>query len=204
MENQPASVDIMRLSGLADAWRQLLQSECPDDWCRLLPDINIDSPDRLLEPGTLPVLKFLPRLASEAPSTYRQLIDQLINAQDGLYFGQTYSAEDFGQDFLDQYGWIKRLGPDAYWNSDNLSSGFLILGDSNTYPRHRHQAEEIYLPISGNALWYREHDGWREKIAGTLIHHPGGIEHAIRTRGDPLIALYLWRGGNLTQKSEIC
>ena len=34
--------------------------------------------------------------------------------------------------------------------------------------------------------------------------HPGGVERAMRTRGEPLIALYQWRGGNLTQKSEVC
>ncbi len=204
MEIQQASIDISRLSALAAAWRQLLLSECPMDWCRLLPDIDINCPDRILEPRTLPVLKFLPRLASGAASPYRAVIDRLIDARDTLHFGQTYSAKDFGEDFLSQYGWIKLLGPDAYWHCDSLSSGFLILGDSNTYPQHRHQAEEIYLPISGNAQWYREHDGWQQQPAGTLIHHPGGIEHAMRTQGEPLIALYLWRGGNLVQKSEIC
>lgn len=204
MEIQQASIDIMRLSGFADAWRQLLQSECPQDWCRLLPDIDISSPDRILEPKTLPVLKFLPRLANGAPLPYRGVIDRLIDARDTLHFGQSYSEEDFGEDFLSQYGWIKLLGPDAYWHSERLSSGFLILGDNNTYPQHRHQAEEIYLPISGNAQWYREHDGWQQQPAGTLIHHPGGIKHAMRTQGEPLIALYLWRGGNLVQKSEIC
>jgi hypothetical protein len=204
MENRQARFDILRLSSLAEAWLQLLRSECPEDWWRLLPDININSPDRILEPRTLPVLRFLPRLAVGAPLDFRTVIDRLIDVQDSLHFGQTYSAGDFGEEFLCQYGWIKLLGPDGYWNSDGLSSGFLILGDNIVYPQHRHQAEEVYLPISGNALWYREHDGWQDQPAGTLIHHPGGIEHAMRTRGEPLIALYLWRGGDLTQKSEIC
>lgn len=204
MQNQQAGIDLARLSSLAEAWLQLLRLECPEDWSRLLPDININAPDREIEAKTLPVLKFLPRLASAALPVYRTVIDRLIDVQDGLHFGQTYSAGDFGEDFLDQYGWIKLLGPDGYWNSDELSSGFLILGDNITYPQHRHQAEEIYLPISGNAQWYREHDGWQEQPAGTVIHHPGGIGHAMRTWGEPLIALYFWRGGNLTQKSEIC
>ena len=99
MEIQQASIDIMRLSGFAEAWWQLLQSECPQDWCRLLPDIDISSPDRMLEPKTLPVLKFLPRLASGAPLPYRRVIDRLIDARDTLHFGQSYSEEDFGEDF---------------------------------------------------------------------------------------------------------
>jgi hypothetical protein len=56
MQNQQAAIDIARLSALAEAWLRLLQSECPHDWRRLLPDININSPDRILEPRSLPVL----------------------------------------------------------------------------------------------------------------------------------------------------
>jgi len=73
----------------------LLQSEIPGDWCQLLPNIKFNSPDRLLGPNTLPLLKFLPRLANEAPSPYGALIDRLIDAQAGLNFRQTYLAEDF-------------------------------------------------------------------------------------------------------------
>jgi hypothetical protein len=203
VKNRPVSIDTSSLSGLAAAWWALVQSECPGDWCNLLPEISFNSPDRFLEPKTLSVLSFLPGLAANAPVSYRAVIDRLIDAQKELYFGQTYSSGDFGKGFLSQYGWIKLLGPDAYWNSGDLSSGFLILGDNITYPPHRHEAEEIYLPISGNAHWYREDQGWQLRPAGTLIHHASGIQHATRTQGEPLIALYLWRGGNLTQKSEI-
>jgi len=79
----------------------------------------------------------------------------------------------------------------------------LILGEQNIYPRHWHEAEELYLPISGNAEWYHQDQGWQRQPAGSLIHHAGGIKHGTRTIGKPMVALYLWRGGNLTQKSLI-
>ena len=167
----------------------------------MLPDLNLDEPDRIFEPQSLPVLQYLSRLTSMVPSDYRPVLNALVDVQSGLYFGQTYSESDFGADFLRQYGWVKLLGPDAYWHSDQISSGFLILGDNNTYPQHWHEAEEIYLPISGNAEWYCERGGWQIQPAGKLIHHASGIKHGTRTTGVAMIALYLWRGGNLTQKS---
>lgn len=203
MKYQQGKFNTLPLSAFAEAWWQLLQSNCPDDWCRLLPVIDFNSPDRKLEPGSLPVLQCLPRLAKRAPVIYRTILDRLLDAQAQLHFGQSYSVEDFGEAFLHQYGWIKLLGPDAYWHSDRISSGFLILGDRNTYPQHWHEAEELYVPISGDAEWYREDQGWQLRPAGSLIHHASNVKHGTRTIGEPMIALYLWRGGNLMQKSEI-
>lgn len=188
---------------LARAWWNLVKTDCPADWFELLPELDFDRPDRSLEPQSLAVLDYLPRLASMATAPYRGIIDSLIEAQANLRFGQTYSEADFGAEFLRQYGWIKILGPDAYWHSSQLASGFLILGNDVTYPQHWHEAEEIYLPISGNAEWYREDQGWLRQPVGTVIHHSGGVKHGTRTIGEPLIALYLWRGGDLNQKSAI-
>jgi hypothetical protein len=203
MDSQQQKFSETGLAELAQAWWQLVHAECPAQWYRLMPNIDFSRPERILEPQSLPVLDYLPRLATLASASHRIILDQLVTAQANLYFGQTYSESDFGPAFLRQYGWIKLLGPDAYWHSDRLLSGFLILGDNNIYPQHWHEAEELYLPISGDAEWYREGQGWQLQPAGSLIHHASGIKHGTRTIGEPMIALYLWRGGNLTQKSDI-
>jgi len=203
MGKQQHNNHVLQLSRLAQAWWQLVKSECPEHWHGLMPDIDPHTPERMFTPQSLPVLDYLPRLAATAAGSYRPVLDRLIEAQAGLYFGQTYSESDFGAEFLHQYGWIKLLGPDAYWHSDQLSSGFLILGDDNIYPQHWHEAEELYLPISGDAEWYQQDQGWQRKPAGSLIHHASGVKHGTRTTGEPMIALYLWRDGNLTQKSLI-
>ena len=186
---------------LGRAWRDLVLSECPADWGALLPIKDFDKPDRLLKPQDLPVLDFLPLLANQAGSDFRNICILLNQAREHLCFGQTYVEADFGADFLAQYGWIKILGPNAYWHSDQLSSGFLILGDNVTYPQHWHQAEEIYLPLSGVADWYHQDQGWQQGSVGSVIHHASNVKHATRTMGEPMIALYLWRGGDLNQKS---
>jgi len=120
-----------------------------------------------------------------------------------LHFNQTYSAEDFGEKFLKQYGWIKFLGPDAYWHSDLLSSGLVLFGDHVTYPKHWHVAEELYFPLSGTAHWHHEKKGGTTIAPCPLINHASHIKHSMRTLGEPMLALYIWRGGNLVQKSNI-
>jgi len=202
-EQYTDQVDTLQLSLFARAWWELIKRECPIDWSEMLPEIAFETPDRRLSPRPQPVLEFLPRLAAQASSCYREILDLLIEAKPGLRFGLTYEEADFGTDFLRQYGWVKMLGPDAYWHSEQLASGFLILGDNITYPQHWHEAEEIYLPICGDCEWYRQDTGWQLRTTGSLIHHASGVRHATRTTGDPMIALYLWRGGDLNQKPDI-
>ena len=77
-----------------------------------------------------------------------------------------------------------------------------MLGPATHYPRHRHEAEEIYLPLSGTAAWQQGDARWRDRPPGTLIHHAGNEPHAMRTGAGPLLALYLWRSANLAQKAR--
>lgn len=191
------------LSALAGLWLSQLKQRCPPDWCRLLPTLDLSKPDRVLPAKGLPVLTYLPKMADQAPEENRPLINHLIEFQSELHFNQTYRAEDFGDAFLKQYGWIKILGPDAYWHSDVLSSGLVLFGDDVTYPQHWHLAEELYFPISGTAEWYHEEKGWQKIEPCSLIQHASNIKHAMRTSGEPLLALYIWRGGDLVQKSNI-
>jgi hypothetical protein len=41
------------------------------------------------------------------------------------------------------------------------------------------------------------------RVAGTPIEHFAWTPHAMRTRAEPMLALYLWRGGDLAAKSTI-
>ena len=45
--------------------------------------------------------------------------------------------------------------------------------------------------------------GFVRREAGEVIHHPSNVSHAMRTGAEPLLAIYLWRGGPLAQKSVI-
>jgi Dimethlysulfonioproprionate lyase len=159
----------------------------------------------------LPVLQWLPHAAQAAPAFGAELCMMLADAAADLEWRQTYGQADvasgaIGAGFLDRYGWCEVIGARAAMASDRMACGFLLLGPDTHYPSHRHEAEELYLPLSGSAAWRQangESDGeWRQRPPGTLIHHASFESHAMRTGVEPLLALYIWRGGNVNAKTS--
>jgi mannose-6-phosphate isomerase-like protein (cupin superfamily) len=143
---------------------------------------------------TLPVLAWLKEFAADDRAVGRPLIAELCAAASGLAWRQTYSATQIGADFLRNYGWTEILGSAGPLVSERLACGFLALGPATRYPSHRHPAQEIYVPLSGTALWQQGQRPWRELQPGSVIYHASEEPHAMHTGTAPLLALYLWRG----------
>ena len=125
----------------------------------------------------------------------------LVSLSNSLAWGQTYSAQDFGLGFLEKYGWTEIIGQRGPIASDRIACGFLLLGSQVEYPRHRHEAQEVYVPLTGKTLWLQGNQDWNYRTPGLPVYHASWEPHAMRTETVPLLALYLWRGGNLVQKS---
>ena len=87
--------------------------------------------------------------------------------------------------------------------SRELACGFLMLGPDIEYPLHSHAAQEIYVPLTSQSLWKKGDELWKYRQEGVPIYHKSWVDHGMKTGSAPLLALYLWRGGNLTQKSHI-
>ena len=153
--------------------------------------------------GSLPVLRWLARIDANRAGFADALVAAVCRAAPSLAWRQTYAVGELGRDFLDNYGWSEIIGATGPVASECLACGFLMLGPATHYPRHRHAAEEMYLPLRGTAHWQQGHAPWRELSPGTLIHHAGDEPHAMRTGADPLLALYLWRGSNLAEKARL-
>lgn len=156
---------------------------------------------RVIAAQDLPVVAHLAGMAAPGPTA--PVLDALQRAAPGLAWRQTYGTADFGADFLQGYGWSEFIGLRGPIPSTRLACGVLLLGPGITYPLHRHQAEELYLPISGTAFWRKGAGPETPVPPGRPIHHPAWMPHATRTGAEPLAALYLWQGGNLAAKSEI-
>ncbi len=152
---------------------------------------------RRLEPVQLPVCRWLRDMAEAGAMA-------AIRAEAGrLQWRQTYGAADFGEAFLAGYGWTEFIGLRGPVASDRIACGMLLLGPGVVYPAHAHQAEEVYLPISGLAEWQRGDGPFRPVPVGQAVHHPSWMPHAMRVGSAPLAALYLWRGGDLAARSVI-
>lgn len=201
---RPSPSEKLALGQLAWITRALLKSfrsPLVGDFLSLWPDQTV--PLRHPVPTALPVLEALPIACAAAEPFAAGLCSAVLHAAPMLEWRQTYTEHDFGPRFLERYGWTELIGRRGPFPSDRLAAGFLLLGPDTEYPPHRHEAEEIYIPLSGHALWLKNDSGWLPRPPGELVHHAPWTRHAMRTRQDPLLALYLWRGGNLTQKSII-
>lgn len=166
-------------------------------------DIDWSMPARKLEPRPLPCLVHLDRAAEVAGTESRPLAALLRDHAGKFRWGQTYTAADFGQDFIDNYGWLEVFGTRGHFANDTMAGGFLILGPGIEYPDHHHVAEELYIPLTSGTDWRMGGGAWTHRASGEVVHHASNVSHAMRTGAEPLLAFYLWRGGPLAARSTI-
>jgi hypothetical protein len=160
--------------------------------------------ERAVEEATLTCLRHLDACAAIAEGGPGEEIARLLASRGHrLRWGQTYTAADLGQKFVDNYGWVELVGTRGHFEHEAVACGFLLLGPGVHYPDHHHEAEEIYVPLTSGALWSKGGAGFVRRSAGETIHHPSNVSHAMKTEGEPLLALYLWRGGPLAAKSTV-
>jgi hypothetical protein len=151
---------------------------------------------------TLPVLRCLADFAADDSGFGAPLVADLCRKHHLLMWRQTYAAGDVGDAFLRNYGYTEIVGVKSI-PSRRIACGFLILGPFTLYPRHRHEAEEIYVPLKGMARWQQNDAVWRERRPGAVIHHTSDEPHSMQTGAEPLLALYVWRGAQLNQRARL-
>ena len=153
----------------------------------------------------LPVLRWLPQLTVQAGRCGGAFLETLSGAAGSLAWRQTYTRDEVGEEFLRNYAWaeLSRSRSDSGIGAAQISCGVLVLGPNTFYPPHRHEAEEIYLPLAGTAEWLKGDGVWRHRRPGTLIHHSNEETHAMRTGEQPLLAMYLWRSADLGQHARL-
>lgn len=188
---------------LLDAFRGYLDSFADEIVAGFASTIDWRMSARQLAPSKLACLRHLDRAVEIAPAAEKPLVSLLARARDSLRWGQTYTAADFGGDFIDNYGWTELFGTRGHFENDSVAAGFLMLGPNIIYPDHHHVAEELYIPLTSGTEWLKGEGGFTIRRAGEPIHHPSNINHAMRTTAEPLVALYIWRGGPLAQKSTV-
>lgn len=194
----PAGVDdlIARIRAVYLGCRCDLLESCLRAW----PD---HGPDRIVDARPLPVLRWLDTLELDVPESCARVITALRATAARLAWRQTYTVEAVGAEFLDHYAYTELIGERGPVSSRNLACGLLLLGPGTRYPRHRHDAAELYVPLSGTASWQQGDGVWRERQPGTLIHHASNEPHAMRVGAVPLLAAYLWYGGDVSQPSTL-
>ena len=155
---------------------------------------------RSLRPGRgarKPACRHIPAALARAQSgPLRNLAEAFAAVEPGSDWSQNpnYRVDRMGPEFLENYGYVELVGPGRPVDSRTFLVGFLVLGPEMLYPDHSHRAAEVYHVVAGNAEWWRERDDWTARAPGAVIAHAPAVRHAMRTRGEPLLALYCWQG----------
>lgn len=132
----------------------------------------------------------------------QRLVQVFTELAPRLHWMRSYGPEDFGQHFFDHYAHVELIGQRGHFACDTLAAGLVMYGPGIDYPNHWHVAEEIYIPLTSGALWSSDNEPFVERAGGEYVFHTSNMPHAIKTNTDPLLALWVWRGGDLTQKGN--
>ena len=178
---------------------ELLTALNAPDVISFLKDWPSTSARRPVVPSSIPVLRWLQPMQAQAEKFSASFVEGLVTGASLLSWRRGYKESDVGAEFLDNYGWTEFVGLTGALPSERLACGVLLLGPHQTYPPHRHEADEIYVPVVGTAAWKDGTAPWRDRPPGAVIHHARYEPHAMRTGASPMLALYLWRSDNLAQ-----
>lgn len=152
-------------------------------------------------PAYLPAADQLDKIP--APAGHRDLLQAFAAQRQRLCWEQSYRREDglVPDAMLDGYAFAEIIGKRGPFVSERIRAGIGIWGPRIDYPRHHHQAEEIYLVLAGSAE-FRVGDGAAvRRTAGDVVFVSSNTPHGFTTVDEGLIVFYLWQAGDLRQTS---
>ncbi len=173
-----------------------------DDAVRLMTGLG---PSRTVRPSTPRVVQdFLADAVASAPEHTRDLAIALEAATPHLQWVHAYpnaSSHPELTAWRASYSYTLLAAAvqpggsapaDAPYLSDELLFGFTLQGPDVTYPKHNHDAVEIYGVISGNAHWFHPTQGWPSRPPGSVMVHESRQIHAMATNDEPLLTWVAW------------
>ncbi len=148
------------------------------------------------KPNIQPVCRFLDVCISETKNNDLKQISETINS---LKHFLNWRLNDnykniFEDNFFKNESFVEIIGPSGLLICDKIRVGLLLLGDHVLYPSHNHQALEFYTILSGSSVWQINDENFILKKPGDKIFHDEWVTHAMKTNGEPILALFSWSG----------
>ena len=133
----------------------------------------------------------------------RELMGLYVKERASRHWEQSYTTADeaVGADMLAGYGYTEIVGKRGPFLSERIRVGVGFFAAGVDYPAHRHRAEEIYVVLAGSGTFRLDGSPSERQTAGAVVHVASGLVHGITMTTEPLVILYLWRGGDLREKS---
>ena len=157
---------------------------------------------RAVEPVYHPAADFLDAAARQPGS--HELVARFAMHKHRLRWEQSYRREDglVPDAMLDGYAFNEVVGKHGPFVSESIRCGIGVWGPAIHYPRHHHQAEEIYLVLAGSAEFELGDAGPVERGVGDVVYVAPNQVHSFSTSDDLLVVFYLWQAGDLRQTSN--
>ncbi|MEQ8651314.1 MAG: dimethylsulfonioproprionate lyase family protein [Kiloniellales bacterium] len=158
-------------------------------------------------PCDLPMVEILSESLPLASTETRVLLDCVLRERHARRWEQSYTKADglVGDDMLASYGFAEVIGKLGPFLSTKVRAGIGVWGPNIDYPPHRHQAEEIYIPLAGAAafrLLRGEALSVETRGVGEAVYVPSMLTHGFHTLDQPLVVLYIWQAGDLRETSR--
>jgi quercetin dioxygenase-like cupin family protein len=145
-------------------------------------------------PARLPVCDWFDKAIHSDPSPpdLARLVSSLRNLAPLMVWRTRTGDATASENFAANHANAMLLGPGGIETRNDLWIGLSLLAPGTRYPDHRHAPEETYLVLSAGE--FRQGDGdWFAPGLGGSFYNPPNILHAMRSGGDPLLALWaLW------------
>jgi len=160
-------------------------------------------PYRDVDPAHLPVTATLAeRMPAPGPAT-AALTRAIVAAAPHVRWDQSYTEAEVGAEYLANYGWFNVVSPSGPFVSPRIRVSVGFWGRGLNYPQHRHEPEEIYGGLAGEARFETAGRAAREAGPGDLVHHPPGIVHGFEMRESALLVIAFWKGADLLARSTL-
>lgn len=192
----------MSVKPLLDAFRDYLSLRDEPVVREWLDGFDWNISERNIVPVAKPVLQYLESLSQHVGKGEERLVAEFIKSQPKLQWLQSYTEDDFGPDFLDHYAQVELIGERGHFVSNEIAGGFVLVGPNFHYPKHWHVAEAIYIPLTGGSHFKLDDDPIEPYKSGSLVHLESNTRYEVNSSDNPLLTLWIWRGGDLTQKSN--
>jgi mannose-6-phosphate isomerase-like protein (cupin superfamily) len=109
----------------------------------------------------------------------------------------TYTEEEVGAHFLENYGYFELFGPDGHYRTNDARAYVAYWGPGLFYDWHHHEAEELYVVVSGSGLFHIEGGADAQLNRGDTRLHGSWQKHAMTTGDEPILTFVMWRGAGL-------
>lgn len=155
---------------------------------------RVQLPDCLPTPGRLPGCRHLEAaldMAKAGPMADLAIAFERFEPYVRWIRTEHY-REKLGNEYMENYGYTNLFGYDALIPHERIIATFFIIGPGRHYPRHHHEAEEIYFPFGGDTLWSQADEKPRVRPAAEPIHNTPWLPHEMITRQTPLFTFCFW------------